>query len=118
MIKAFLTKIGEDYLGHYFNTGSGKGKEIRTGIKEKTFNKKCAFCGSLSDNLTMEHLILFNRDQCELHHLGNFVLCCKSCNKRLRHPDTKKYYDWVEQLEAVCKTIEDFKLRKKRYLSI
>jgi len=116
MIRAFLTKIGEEYLGHYFNTGSGKGKEIWTRIKEKTFNKKCAFCGSLSDNLTMEHLIMFNRDQCGLHHPGNIVPCCKSCNKRL--PDTKKYYDWLEQLEAVCKTIEDYKIRKKRYSSI
>ena len=51
MIKAFLTKIGEDYLGHYFNTGSGKGKEIRTGIKEKTFNKKCAFSKDLNTYL-------------------------------------------------------------------
>ena len=64
MVRAFLTKIGEEYLGHSFNTGSGKGKEIWTRIKEKTFNKKCAFCGSLSENLTMEHLIMFNRDQC------------------------------------------------------
>ena len=114
MIRAFLTKIGEEYLGHYFNTGSGKGKEIWTRIKEKTFNKKCAFCGSLSDNLTMEHLIMFNRDQCGLHHPGNIVPCCKSCNKRL--PDTKKYYDWLEQPEAVCKTIEDYKIRKKKIL--
>jgi len=62
----------------------------------------------------MEHLIMFNRDQCGLHHPGNIVPCCKSCNKRL--PDTKKYYDWLEQLEAVCKTIEDYKIRKKKIL--
>ena len=64
MISAFLTKIGEEYLGHSFNTGNGKGKEIWTRIKEKTFDKKCFF--------------------------------------------------WVEQLEAVCETIEDFKIRKKK----
>ena len=28
MVRAFLTKIGESYLNHSFNTGSGKGKEI------------------------------------------------------------------------------------------
>ena len=72
------------------------------------------FYGSLSDNLTMEDLIMFNRYQCGLHHPGNIVPCCKSCNKRL--PDTKKYYDWLEQLEAVCKTIEDNKIRKKKIL--
>ena len=45
MIRAFLTKIGEEYLGHSFNTGSGKGKEIWTRIKEKAFDKKCVFMG-------------------------------------------------------------------------
>ena len=28
----------------------------------------------------------------------------------------QKYYDWLEQLEAVCKTIEDYKIRKKKIL--
>jgi hypothetical protein len=27
---------------------------------------------------------------------------------------TKKYFYWVEQLEAVCETSEDFKIRKKK----
>ena len=47
------------------------------------------FYGSLSDNLTMEDLIMFNRYQCGLHHPSNDVPCCKSCNKRLRHSDKK-----------------------------
>ena len=67
-------------MGHSFNTGSGKGKEIWTRIKEKKFNKKCAFCGSLCENLTMEHLIIFNREQCGLHRPDNIVPCCKSFN--------------------------------------
>ena len=33
MVRAFLTKIGESYLKHSFNTGSGKGKEIWREIK-------------------------------------------------------------------------------------
>ena len=45
MIRAFLTKIGEEYLGHSFNTGSGKGKEIWIRIKEKRFDKKYTFVG-------------------------------------------------------------------------
>ena len=44
MVRAFLTKIGESYLNHSFNTGSGKGKEIWQNIKDK-FENKCAFCG-------------------------------------------------------------------------
>jgi len=43
MVRAFLTKIGESYLNHSFNTGSGKGKEIWREIKNK-FESKCAFC--------------------------------------------------------------------------
>ena len=42
MVRAFLTKIGESYLNHSFNTGSGKGKEIWREIKNK-FESKCAF---------------------------------------------------------------------------
>jgi len=114
MIRAFLTKIGEAYLGHSFNTGSGKGKEIWTRIKEETFDKKCAFCESSPENLTIEHLIMFNRDECGLHHPGNIVPCCKSCNRRRRHSETKKYYDWAEQLEAVCESNNEFKRRKEK----
>ena len=33
MVRAFLIKIGESYLNHLFNTGSGKGKEIWREIK-------------------------------------------------------------------------------------
>ena len=28
VVRAFLTRVGEYYLGHTFNTGSGKGKLI------------------------------------------------------------------------------------------
>lgn len=114
MVRAFLTKIGEMYLGHSFNTGSGKGKAIWARIKEETFNNKCAFCQTSSDNLTIEHLVMFNREQCGLHHPGNVVPCCKSCNKRLRHSDTKTYFDWEEQLEAVCQDINDLKKRRQK----
>ena len=80
MVRAFLTKIGESYLNHSFNTGSGKGKEIWREIKNK-FESKCAFCGKEFNELTIEHLIMFNRKECGLHHSGNVVPSCKSCNK-------------------------------------
>ena len=114
MIRAFLTKVGETYLGRSFNTGSGKGKEIWSRIKADTFDNKCAFCDKETETLTIEHLIMFNRDQCGLHHPGNIVPCCKACNKRRRHQDTKKYFDWTEQLESVCGSIEDLVIRKKK----
>ena len=113
MIRAFLTKVGEAYLGHSFNTGSGKGKEIWNKIKIQSFENRCAFCHSESEKLTIEHLIMFNRDQCGLQHPGNVVPCCVSCNKRGKHPGSGKYISWVEQLEATCVTIEDLRQRKE-----
>lgn len=53
MVRAFLTKIGESYLNHFFNTGSGKGIGIWQNIKDK-FENKCAFCGEEFSELTIE----------------------------------------------------------------
>ena len=114
MIRAFLTKIGEFYLGQTFNTSTSKGKKLWEEIKLDTFSGKCAFCESATDQLTIEHLVMFNRSQCGLHHPGNVVPCCKSCNKRKRHADSGEYYDWIEQLESVCDNIEQLKRRKKK----
>lgn len=114
MIRAFLTKIGEIYLGHRFDTGNAKGKEIWTHIKEKTFNLDCAFCGIKTEKPTIEHLVMFNRDQCGLHHPGNIVPCCRNCNRREKHPETKKYLDWVHQLEKKCDSLEHYLERKER----
>ena len=43
MIRAFLTKVGATYLGRFFYTVSGRGKEIWTSIKADPFDNKCAF---------------------------------------------------------------------------
>jgi hypothetical protein len=49
----------------------------------------------------MEHLIMFNRSEFGLHHPGNIVPICKSCNKRGKRADNS-YMSWQEQLESVC----------------
>ena len=79
-VRAYLTSLGEKYLGHGFNTGSGKGKQIWEEIKTD-FNNSCAYCNDSDSKLTMEHLISFNRDQGGLHHPGNIVPCCRVCNR-------------------------------------
>ena len=117
MVRAFLTKIGESYLNHSFNTGSGKGKEIWQGIKIK-FESKCAFCGKEFNDLTIEHLVMFNRKECGLHHPGNVVPSCKSCNKRTRDKDSKEYVDWIKHLETKCDSSEEFKIRKEKIIYI
>ena len=114
MIRAFLTKVGESYLGRSFNTGSGWGKECWQRIISETFNGCCAFCDTKKEKLTIEHLVMFNRDQCGLHHPGNIVPCCKSCNKRGRDQEAKRFYDWNEQLESICTSIEELRVRKLR----
>ena len=100
-VRAFLTKVGEFYLGHSFNTGSGKGQKIWLKIRDGDFQSKCAYCGEAGVALQIEHLLMFNRTEYGLHHPGNIVPCCKSCNKRIRNPD-KSYCDWKSHLKFVC----------------
>ena len=41
-VRAFLTRVGERYLGHGFNTGSGKGNQIWEDTKD-SFEGRCAY---------------------------------------------------------------------------
>jgi len=100
-VRAFLTKVGEFYLGRSFNTGSGKGKADWERIRDVIFESKCAYCGVSGQALQIEHLLMFNRTEYGLHHPGNIVPCCKSCNKRERKED-KTYTNWQEHLDTVC----------------
>ena len=61
MIRAFLTKVGEFYLGRTFNTGSGWGKERWQRIKTEAFNSQCAFCHRENERITIEHLVMLIR---------------------------------------------------------
>tara|TARA_Y100000310_G_scaffold113949_1_gene112384 strand:+ start:244 stop:825 length:582 start_codon:yes stop_codon:yes gene_type:complete len=112
-VRAFLTKVGEYYLNQMspeyqsFDTGNGKGKGCWERIKHQTFEERCAYCGDEAEKLQIEHLVMFNRTECGLHHPGNIVPCCKECNKRARDPESqsvpKKYVSWGKHLEKVCK---------------
>ena len=115
-VRAFLTKIGEFYLGKSFNTSSGKGKQDWTRIKEEIFESQCAYCGCVQDKPTIEHLVMFNRTECGLHHPGNIVPCCKKCNKRERDKDGN-YLSWEEHLLSICENIETYKKRKQKILN-
>lgn len=99
-IRSFLTKVGEYYLEETFNTGSKKGKEIWNNIKANVFNNKCGYCGEHSSNLQIEHLIMFNKDQCGLHHPGNIIPCCAECNRRRK--DANEYLNWENHLKQIC----------------
>lgn len=117
-VRAFLTKVGEFYLGHSFNTTSGKGKKIWLQIRNEQFDSSCAYCGEKKESLQVEHLYMFNRSEYGLHHPGNIVPCCKLCNKRSRKEDNT-YCTWEQHLLCVCRQnheIEQFELRKQRIL--
>ena len=80
---------------------------------------RCAYCGISEEDakLTMEHLIMFNRTECGLHHPGNVVPCCSPCNKRERGND-KNFVGWEDHLKFICKNDkEKLQERKKTILN-
>lgn len=118
-VRAFLTKVGEHYLGHSFNTGSGKGKLLWLSIRDGDFESSCAYCGTKADKLQIEHVLMFNRTEYGLHHPGNIVPCCKVCNKRERL-ESKEYCDWEQHLLRVCEKrgeLAYFEQRKVKILN-
>jgi hypothetical protein len=113
-VRAFLTSVGEHYLGRSFNTGSGRGKAMWEQIRAE-FGGTCAYCAQ-QVNLQIEHLVMFNRSEYGLHHPGNIVPVCKSCNERIKDAD-KNYVSWEQQLEAKCGSDRDtFERRRANIL--
>ena len=119
-VRALLTKVGEYYLGRSFNTASGRGKVDWKKIKEDTFDSKCAYCGEELTSPTIEHLVMFNRDHCGLHHPGNIVPCCRPCNSSRKKIDGV-YVDWEDHLLSICSEkkhpLSKFKERKARIIN-
>lgn len=112
-VRAFLTKVGEYYLGHSFNTGSGKGKSLWLSIRDNDFNSCCSYCGEQPQTLQIEHVLMFNRTEFGLHHPGNTIPCCKLCNKRERLED-KSYCNWEQHLSKVCASRSESHLFEQR----
>lgn len=117
-VRAFLTKVGEHYLGRSFNTGSGKGKRDWERIRDISFKAVCCYCGASPTKLQIEHLVMFNRTEYGLHHPGNIAPCCNSCNRRSKNQQ-KEYVDWETHLKIVCEAkneVNMFEWRKKKLL--
>ena len=102
-VRAYLTALGEKYLGHGFNTGSGKGKRIWEEIRE-SFDNRCAYCSEKDVRLTIEHLTSFNRQAGGLHHPGNIVPCCSGCNRRRKENGME--IDWRTHLADIVEKNE------------
>lgn len=103
-VKAFLAEIAAVYLGKvYDHKNDGFGRQVWT-ITVAHFNNRCAYCNTPADNfpkgvrMTMEHLIEENQFQCGLHHPGNTVPACSSCNgSRDKSPDGSRL-TWQQHL--------------------
>ncbi|WHY65628.1 HNH endonuclease signature motif containing protein [Neobacillus sp. SuZ13] len=115
-VRAFLTKVGEYYLGSVFNTGNGKGQQIWNDIKNNIFHEQCAYCGK-TGKLQIEHLLMFNREECGLHHPGNIVPCCLNCNTR-KKDSAGKYLSWQDHLVKICEENGDLPSVEKRKAKI
>ncbi|MEQ1675224.1 MAG: HNH endonuclease signature motif containing protein [Chitinophagaceae bacterium] len=116
-VRAFLTRIGEYYLGRPFNTLSGKGKQDWVKIRDLIFEGKCAYCGKSDSNLQMEHLVMFNREGTGLHHPGNIVPICSPCNKRSKNEE-KNHLSWEDHLSSICKKNNDLNSFHRRWTKI
>lgn len=117
-VRAYLTKVGEFYLGSAFNTSTGKAKTVWRKIQTDVFAGCCAYCGEAAEKMTIEHLIMFNRTDFGLHHPGNIVPACKECNQS-RRVQNGRYPLWEEQLRQRCETtntVAAFPERKRRIL--
>jgi hypothetical protein len=115
-VRAFLTEVGEYYLGRTFNTGTGQGRNDWIHIKDIVFEGRCAYCGKSHGTLQIEHLIMFNKSEYGLHHPGNIVPCCGVCNKRGRNED-KSYKNWIDHLRDICTRngeLDQFEARRAR----
>lgn len=100
-VRAFLTKIGEYYYGRNFNTGTSKAKQDWEKIRDIVFQSKCAYCGMSGAKLQIDHLLMLNREDAGLHHPGNIVPACSSCNTRTRDEE-KKFNTWEKHLSYIC----------------
>ena len=114
-VRAYLTLLGEKYLGHSFNTGSGRGQQIWKDVKD-SFKNRCAYCDERATQLTVEHLVSFNRTAGGLHHPGNIVPCCRDCNRR-RKVDGQEV-DWrthlADVVERAGRSIATLRERQQR----
>ena len=120
-VRAFLNQVTKDY-GHMFDPRmkTAKGKKVSNDDKKewervkKKFKGKCAYCAKkLDDKSTQkEHLKGLNREECGLHHIGNIVPCCASCNKREKI--NGKYVDWKKQLKIICNNNQISKKEMKK----
>ena len=81
--------------------------EAKTGLPRiRYLSQNVPYCGDSKSKLQIEHLVMFNREQFGLHHPGNTIPTCPSCNSR-RKDKSGKYVNWETHLEIICRENDD-----------
>ena len=103
-VRFLLRKAGSLHLKGMYNHKTSWGKDVWEEIVTEVFSSECAFCGVQAayydGKFELEHLEGLNKTELGLHHPGNTVPVCKSCNLRTRKGNV--YANWEEHLEVVC----------------
>lgn len=86
------------------NLGKHSFSEKNWGETKRYFEGKCVYCGTVSNEVVMDHAIPINKEKLGEHRLGNLVPACKACNSK------KHWQDYIEfckdNIEAVQKIKE------------
>ena len=115
-VRFLLRKAGSMTLPSMYDTTRGWGKEAWKDIVTNTFRGECAYCGAVGQKLEVEHLMITNRSQVGIHHPGNTVPCCKSCNRRKRIPGSQTEFDsWEVHLKKICEGAGEGSKFQERY---
>lgn len=119
----------QDFLYNLKATTSSEAKRLwKQSIKEK-WNYKCAYCGTCSEELTLDHIVpqtLGGND-----HITNVVSCCLNCNRSKSHENFQQWYfkqkfftedrynailNWQKQLLKKDLNLFKYKPRKNKVL--
>ncbi len=80
----------QDFLFHMHTCSPTEAKKMwRNSIKEK-WNNKCAYCGSKTEELSIDHIIPQMKGGND--HITNVVCCCVKCNQSKGHEQWEQWF--------------------------
>lgn len=80
----------QDFLFHMHTCSPTEAKKMwKNSIKEK-WNNTCAYCGSKSEELSIDHIIPQMKGGND--HITNVVCCCVKCNRAKGHEQWEHWF--------------------------
>ena len=108
-VRAFLADVGGVFLGKVYDVKTDSLSKKAWALTVAHFGGRCAYCHMPGNALpkgvkmTMEHLIEENQFQCGLHHPGNTVPACSSCNGSRDKAKDGSRLTWEQHLQNLGK---------------